>query len=526
MQDLGFSEADYALIRSLGITEERVRVQLEIFRQSSFQVRLNRPCTLGDGIRELDSGAVREHLHLQEKAAADGRFFSFVPASGAATRMFQVLSERYGPAGAGGAEQISQGEVFGDTAASFRQCIERFEEFAFWEDLEGAMAGDGLNLNTMLRTGRHQKILEYLLTDRGLNYGDLPKGLLPFHRYPSGNRTAFEEHLVEAAHYVRDRNRECRLHFTVSSDYQARFQRLLERVRRVYENRCGIRYDVGFSPQKTSSHTIAVDGDNRPFRDERGRLLFRPAGHGALLENLNELQGDLVYLKNIDNVVPDHLKGETVHWQKLLGGYLVQLQETAHRYLHDLSDGSFQDVAPDMVIFCREQLLCRVPEMFDSWPPAQKREFLIGWLNRPMRVCGMVRNMGEPGGGPFWVKGRDGALSMQIVESAQVDFNSPGQRKIWEAATHFNPVNLVCAVRDYEGKPFDLEDFSDPQAVFITRKSQQGKEFKALELPGLWNGSMSEWITVFVEVPMITFNPVKSIKDLLRTEHQPASHQP
>jgi hypothetical protein len=378
-------------------------------------------------------------------------------------------------------------------------------------------------VDDLLRAGRFKLILEYLLDDRGLNYGALPKGLLKFHCYFTGCRTPVEEHLIEAAHYIKDRRGVCRLHFTISPEHESRFLKLLAEVIPRYEQEYQAVYEIGFSHQKRRTDTIAVDQENRPFRDVHGRLVFRPGGHGALLENLHDLKADLVYIKNIDNIAPDHLKEPTFLWNRVLGGYLAGLQNQAHDHLRRLRRGEDPADIRAALAFGREVLGLNPPAGFGSFSPAAQRDYLVQKLHRPLRVCGMVPNVGEPGGGPHWVKGPDGSVSCQIVEQAQVNLDDPGQAAIWKAATHFNPVDLVCAVRDDQGDSYDLSQYVDAQAGFISQKSKEGRVLKALELPGLWNGAMSDWITVFVEIPGSTFSPVKTVADLLRPEHQSPS---
>jgi hypothetical protein len=365
-------------------------------------------------------------------------------------------------------------------------------------------------------------VLAYLLPPQGLNYANLPKGLLKFHRYADHCRTAFEEHLVEAAAYTRDANGVARLHCTITPEHYATASAYLEAVKSRYEA-AGVRYEISFSTQKMSTDTIAVDLENRPLHDHQGQLVFRPAGHGALLANLADLQGDIICIKNIDNVVPDRLKDVTYTAKRLLGGSLVALQQTIFAYLQQLAG---EDVEAQrlgqMFAFARQQLCIVPPADMAQRPPQEQRRFLFTQLHRPLRVCGMVKNAGEPGGGPFWVEQADGSLSLQIVESSQVDMRSAEQRAGFAAATHFNPVDLVCGVRDYRGQPFELPRFVDPTTGFISQKSHAGRDLKALELPGLWNGAMAYWNTVFVEVPSLTFHPVKTVLDLLRQEHQPA----
>ena len=517
------TEKDRLQAEALGISEAQIQSQIHTFQRSSFFVRLARPCTVGDGIRILAPEKLKDYADIQQRAARQGRFLKFVPASGAATRMFQIPSQFYYRRPHLSLQEIRQQAAENDAdAASFIRFLEELRRFAFFDDLKSAMQRHGLDLEDLLQQGRYPVILEYLLTSCGLGYEELPKGLVKFHRYGTETRTAFEEHLVEAVHTVRDGNGVCRLHCTVSSEHQAAFRELFARAKSHYEDHCDARFEVEFSVQSHSSDTIAVDLGNQPFRDSDGRLLFRPGGHGALLENLNSLGGDLITLKNIDNVVPDRLKASVTLWKQVLGGVLVVLQDACHHYLKRLTEGpAASSLFAEAITFAEQKLLIQLPETIRHWSFAERREFLVSRLNRPMRVCGMVRNVGEPGGGPFWVMGKDGSLSLQVVESAQVDMKSSDQQRIWNSATHFNPVDIVCAVRDYRGRPFNLKDYVDQEAVFIARKSKGGRELKGLELPGLWNGAMSDWITVFVEVPRITFQPVKAVNALLEPEHAP-----
>jgi len=383
------------------------------------------------------------------------------------------------------------------------------------------MAADGLDLELLIEKGEFKEILDYLLTAKGLNYAERPKGLLKFHRYQEGSRTAFAEHLVEAANYAKGSGGKSRLHFTVSPEHQTGFRELLTEISDEFAKEYGVRFAVDFSEQEKATDTIAVDLDNRPFREADGTLLFRPGGHGALLENLNRLAADIIFIKNIDNVVPDRLKDETFLWKKVLCGHLLKVQKKIFSYLEMLGEKPVPVKLVDEILhFIKLELAIQPPVDFDLRSDSEKCNFLMGILNRPIRVCGMVKNEGEPGGGPFWVADRDGSLSLQIVEGAQIDPAASGQQKVLQAATHFNPVDLVCGVRDWQGKPFDLKKYVDPEAVFIAQKSKDGRELKALELPGIWNGAMAYWNTIFVEVPLITFNPVKSVNDLLRAEHQ------
>jgi hypothetical protein len=517
------TEQDRLQAQSLGITEAQIFSQIHLFEKSSCFIRLQRPCTVGDGIQLIPEDAMEPLRRIQAEAASKGRCMKFVPASGAASRMFQGLSYYLHQQAIEAFAEIRRQATAGDArAAAVIQFFDEIQEFAFWDELQTSMASAGILTDANRDPARHWRaVLDCLLTERGLHYEGLPKGMIKFHRYPEGGRTAFEEHLVEAVHYLRDARDMCRLHFTISPEHREGFEALFASLRKTYQERYRIDLEVGFSEQARSTDTIAVDPDNCPFRDRKGLLVFRPGGHGALLDNLNDRYADLIYIKNIDNVVSDHLKEPTIVWKQVLGGYLVTVQDKVHGFVQSLSEGIAADqVLAEAAGYVEHELGLPLPGEFRVWSSLQRQEYLLGCLNRPVRVCGMVRNVGEPGGGPFWVQDRDGTVSRQIVESAQVDLQSREQQAIWNAATHFNPVDLVCGVRDYRGNPFDLRRYVDPDAVFISHKSKDGRELKALELPGLWNGAMANWITLFVEVPRVTFNPVKTVNSLLASEHQ------
>ncbi len=517
-----FNDRDMEQIRRMGITPDKVLSQIEAFKKGTPYLRLNRPCTIGDGIILIRENELKQLISLYEKEAPGRQVVKFVPASGAATRMFKTLI-RF----SNGPDEIQRDLVTsraGQGDSDSRELLvfmDGIRRFAFYEDLRAVMAADSIDIDALVDAGRFKKVLDYLLTDKGCDYAGLPKGLIKFHKYPDGSRTAFEEHLVESAGYIRSENGRCILHFTVSPEHRKGFNALLDRVKTGYEDKYGVQYGVGFSVQERSTDTIAVEMDNRPFRLGDGSILFRPAGHGALIGNLNSLNGDIIYIKNIDNVVPDRLKEHTFFWKKVLGGCLIRIQKRIFSYLKGLFAGPGDEKFLKEVLEFAKNTLCVIPSQKHELTSAKGlRDFLITVLNRPVRVCGMVKNVGEPGGGPFWVEARDGSLSLQVVEKAQVDPGSEDQQDILASSTHFNPVDIVCGVRDLHGKPFDLEKYVDPEAVFISNKSKDGRELKALELPGLWNGGMAHWNTVFVEVPLITFAPVKTVNDLLRDEHQ------
>jgi len=517
-----FSSNDLKQIRYLGITKEQVISQLEAFQRPEPYLRLKRPCTIGDGIRIITEKELPDLFEHHREATNQGRCQKFVPASGAATRMFELLLWFHTHEPRLGRDEITRRAEAGDRKCKdLLEFMGRIDRFPFFNTLREVMTNEGVDIYALTKRGEFTKVLDYLLTPRGLNYANLPKGLLEFNGYPDESRTAFEEHLVEAAEYVRDDRGICRLHFTVSPEHREGFERLLGEVRSLYEARYHVQFHVDFSMQKQSTNTIAVDRKNRPFRLEDGTLLFRPSGHGALIENLNDLKGDVIFIKNIDNTVPDRLKGITFLWKRALAGYLVKIQERIFSYVEKLAAGDEKDqFLNEALEFARTELSLSISENLKLASPSEKKAFLLCTLNRPLRVCGTVKSQGEPGGGPFWVEGRDGTVSLQIVEEPQVDPDSVEQGEIWGSSTHFNPVDIVAGVRDYRGNPFDLRQHVDHEAILITRKSKDGRELKALELPGLWNGAMAHWHTIFVEVPLITFNPVKTINDLLRPEHQ------
>lgn len=517
-----FTEADLHQIQERGLTPDKVLDQIGTFRRGFPYARLRRPCTVGDGIHVLKEQDLQSLAVPYTEAALAGRMMKFVPASGAATRMFKLLlsfNSRYDVIEEKNlAAQAGRKDPDHQKLLSF---IREIRYFAFFNQLKQKMAEDALDIEALLSSGRYKPILDYILTSKGLDLANLPKGLIPFHRYPNHVRTPFEEHLVEAAAYVQDRGGRTRIHFTVSPEHEAAVREHVEMVRPRYE-RNSVTYEVTFSNQKPFTDTLAVDTDNEPFRDQEGRLVFRPGGHGALLENLRALNGDIIFIKNIDNVVPDRLKEAAYTYKRALGGFLVALQNKISSYAERLAEKNVDErLLKEIFQFASEELFMALPEDLTPLSLDEKSDFLLGKLNRPLRVCGVVKNVGEPGGGPFWVEEKDGSLSLQIVEKSQVNMESAEQRGIWESATHFNPVDIVCGVRDYRGRPFELAEYVDPDTGFITIKSKDGKELKALELPGLWNGSMAKWMTVFVEVPLITFNPVKTVFDLLRKEHQP-----
>jgi hypothetical protein len=502
---------DLKILVAKGIKPDQVTQQLENFTRGFPFINLDRPAIQNDGIIVLPETEINRLARLFELNATQKRIVKFVPASGAATRMFKDLFDFLNNLREG--KNPQQNVVVKDYFSNI-------QHFAFWPALTDTVALKGLDLSIELQNENLEPALSYLLERDGLNYGNLPKGLLLFHKYEHHARTPMEEHMVEAAHYATDGAMKSRLHFTVSPEHKEAFNRKLDSVRSSLEKSLGVKFEVDFSIQKASTDMVAVDMNNHLFREPDGSLTFRPGGHGALLENLNAIDADVIFIKNIDNVVPDHLKSETYRYKMALAGLLLELQEKIYQYGKKIQ--ALEEISESQI----EEVLGFLKLMFNFEPP-QANEFksspkqgLINALKKPIRICGMVRNQGEPGGGPFWVKQSGGNSTLQIVESSQVNMEDKNQKNIFSQATHFNPVDLVCAVKDWNGNHLDLMQFRDPSTGFIAIKSKDGKELKAQELPGLWNGAMAFWNTLFVEVPIETFNPVKTVNDLLRPNHQ------
>ena len=507
-----WSAADLAQLAARGIGVPEAQRQLDLLAHPPACARLARACTPGDGIVVLHGSQIAALEARHAEAARSGRVQAFVPASGAATRMFKdLLAAMAAPEPWLPAQTLAAAASARAEAIALQAFVAGLDRFAFRDELAAAIAPCGALLDELAARGPWRTIAESLLFEPGLGYAHSPKGLLAFHRDAAAARTPFDEHLVEAAALTRDAQGHCRLHFTVSPEHRERFAALLARSAPRFESRLGVRYDVSFSEQHPATDTIAARLEGGAFRDSDGRLLFRPAGHGALLRNLAALGADLVFLKNIDNVTVDRLREPTTRWSAVVVGLAAELRSQAHDWCARL-DARGDSALAGARAFAHDAL-------GESDPPGE-RAALVALLDRPLRVCGMVRNTGEPGGGPFWVHSRDGRITRQIVESAEVDASDPAQMGILRSATHFNPVFLACALRHRRGQAYDLERFLDPQAVIVTRKSAGGRELLALERPGLWNGAMARWNTVFVEVPLTVFQPVKTLLDLLRPEHQ------
>jgi hypothetical protein len=500
---------DQEQLKAKGISEAQIAAQLACFEKGFPFLKLSAAASVEKGILRPDKAEEDEMLTAWDSYRKQNKkIVKFVPASGAASRMFKNLFEFL---------EAGYDEPTTDFEKKF---FSHIHNFAFFNQLNIACQRiAGSDIDTLLKNNGYKTVVRVLLDAEGLGYGQLPKGLLLFHKYSDGERTPLEEHLVEGALYAAGNDGKVNVHFTVSPEHRAMFESLTDDKSGKYAKQHGVSYNISFSEQKPATDTIAADMENKPFRD-KGKLLFRPGGHGALIENLNDLDADVVFIKNIDNVVPDRLKDDTVRYKKLIAGVLVSLQRQAFDYLKLLESGKYtHEQVIEILQFVQKKLFCKNPDT-KTLEDAELVIYLKNKLNRPMRVCGMVKNVGEPGGGPFLAYNSDGTISLQILESSQIDMNDPEKKAMFEKGTHFNPVDLVCAIRDYKGDKFDLTKFVDPATGFISHKSKSGKELKALELPGLWNGAMSDWNTVFVEVPLSTFNPVKTVNDLLRDQHQ------
>lgn len=514
-----FTKEDLKQLQSRGSDIKVVEAQIENFKRGFPFINLDRPAIVGDGIKAFNQREAKKLSYYYDSNSKRYELLKFVPASGAASRMFKDLFE-YADAANGKTGEEMKAMLKEKKWAQANLFFEGLANFAFYSDLQKKMRKDGLEIDECIARLDYLTIIDYLLSPKGLNYANLPKGLLKFHSYPDEARMSIEEHMVEASNYCKDKEKRSAIHFTVSPEHADMFLDEINRVKDKYEEMFDVRYELTFTLQKSSTDTIAVDMNNKPMRETDGKLMFRPGGHGALIENLNDRESEIIFIKNIDNVVPDSMKADTFLYKKVLGGYLFELQDTIFEHIETLEDKPDDEDIRTILRFIKSKLGFGIDTEFASMAREDKIEYLFTKLNRPIRVCGMVKNVGEPGGGPFWVKENTGELSLQIVESSQINMDNETQKAIFKASTHFNPVDLVCGVRDYNGKVFDLRKYVDSQTGFISNKSKDGKQLKAQELPGLWNGAMANWITVFVEIPISTFNPVKTVNDLLRKEHQ------
>lgn len=506
-----FDTQDLKQLAARGITPEAAQAQLDRFSTGFPYLKLTASATEGRGIEVLTPQQEQEAVLRWQKYLVDGgEVAKFVPASGAASRMFKSLFAFVN----GDSESAPAG-------SDVDRLLESLDKLPFIDTLNLTTARlYGASARELLDAGRQKDIISAIISPEGMNYGALPKALLTFHRYADGSsRTPLEEHLAEGAATAASRG-VVNLHFTVSADHRKLFEQKIHEALPAMQAKYGVSFNISLSEQKPSTDTIAATLDNLPFRSDDGRLVFRPGGHGALIANLGDLDSSVIFIKNIDNVVPDSLREPTIRYKQVLGGVLILAHDKIKHYINMLREGLYSpESLREIIDFMRTTLSTESP-LFDSLPEAELADYLLAKLNRPVRVCGMVRNDGEPGGGPFLATNHDGSVSPQILESTQIDMSNPDYVDMFRHATHFNPVDLVCFIKDIEGKRFHLTDYVDAHTGFISSKSQNGRELKALELPGLWNGAMSDWNTIFVEVPSSTFNPVKTVNDLLRQAHQ------
>ena len=505
------TQKDLELLSSKGISEKQIEEQLACFKKGFPYLEITASASVDKGILVISKEDQAAYMDAWDAYLMENKkIIKFVPASGAASRMFKNLYEFLSAS-------------YNEPTTTFeKKFFEGLEYFAFYDALNKVcQQNEDADIPGLLDKKNYKAIVENLLSEKGLNYGQLPKGLLLFHSYPEKmNRTAMEEHLAEGAMYAKNNAGEVNIHFTVSPEHQDLFEKLVAEKKGAYESKFSIKYDISFSVQKPSTDTIAANMENEPFRDAKGNLLFRPGGHGALIENLNDIEADVVFIKNIDNVVPDSFKCSTVIYKKVIAGVLVTLQKKMFEYIQLIEKGKYSRSQVEEMIHFLQDILCIRNAELKNMEDAELILYIKEKLMRPLRVCGMVKNVGEPGGGPFLAVNPDGTVSPQILESSQIDLEDPAKKAMFDNGTHFNPVDLVCAVKNYKGEKYNLPDYVDKNTGFISYKSKDGRELKALELPGLWNGAMSDWNTIFVEVPIETFNPVKTVNDLLRREHQ------
>ncbi|MDE7473471.1 MAG: DUF4301 family protein [Muribaculaceae bacterium] len=502
---------DQQTLQARGITEEQLMEQVKRFETGFPYLRIADSARVGAGILSLGAAEEDEAIVRWDKYLADGGTVSkFVPASGAASRMFKALF-----AFVDGADDVPA------PGSDVDKLIKDIDNVPFYAELDSVLKRrHGKSVKELIAEGRYKDVIEGIIGAEGLNYGNLPKGLLSFHAYSDGTvRTPVEEQLVEGAQSATDANGHVNLHFTVSGNHRRLFENKLAQAVPAVEKKLGVKFDVSMSEQKASTDTVAVNPDNTLFRED-GSLVFRPGGHGALIQNLNDIESTVVFIKNIDNVVPDSKRESTLRYKKVLAGYLVELHDVIASYLTQLATGSYDRAKLDEMLAFATEKLSIINDNAASMSDADLAAYLQAKFNRPLRVCGMVRNEGEPGGGPYLAYNQDGTVSPQVLESTQIDPDNADYAAMVSKATHFNPVDLVCYIKDVNGNKFDLPKYVDPATGFISSKSLHGKTLRALELPGLWNGAMSDWTTVFVEVPISTFNPVKTVNDLLRPVHQ------
>lgn len=506
------STKDLEQLAQKGITELQFETQIENFEKGFPYANLAGAATVGDGIVHFSDSDVQEYARLFETKSDELSMVKFVPASGAASRMFKDLIDvelNY--------EKSEKKTGF----AHITRCLDQVGKLALADALQAVLQKEGYDLKTLVEQKDYPTLAKYILQVKGLGYQSKPKAMLLFHNYPEGARTAFEEHLVEGANYAKMIDNTVHLHFTISPEHRVLFEEKMKEVVPIFEQKYGVHYDIQYSEQMGKTDMVALDKNGDIVRNADGSMLFRPGGHGALIENLNALEADLIFIKNIDNVTTDALRNTAYLYKKALAGYLLHVQEAVYQCLHHLESLSVDEGSLSQIEgFASKILNIRFSMTYFSRSMRERVSYIARKLNRPIRVCGMVKNEGEPGGGPYWVRNEHGHKNLQIIEASQIDFNNRFQVDMVKESSHFNPVDLICAVKNYKGNKFNLKNYIDKNTGFISKKKQNGIEMTIQELPGLWNGAMADWNTIFVEVPIETFTPVKTLSDLLRPEHQ------
>lgn len=513
-----FTEKDLKQIKNKGITENQVNDQVSLLKNGMSFSNLVAAATIGEGIEKYSTDAIKDIISYYETKKESVNIVKFVPASGAASRMFKFLFQflnSFDPS-----KETIESFIKNQKDNLMETFTENLEVFPFYEEVISKAKATIPNFNNLSKDEMYLAFAKTMLDENALNYSFFPKGLLPFHKYKTGAITAFQEHLYESTLYASS-NKKANLHFTVSEKHLKYFEAELDTFKSNLEQETNTSFDISYSYQKEATETLALTLDNEVYRKEDGSILFRPGGHGALLENLNDLDCDIVFIKNIDNIVVAEKNIKISEYKKLLGGVLLQVQEQVFEFLHTLDNGDVNDAKlNEIATFMSDKMNVVLTEGFDNYSTNDKKTYLRNRLNRPIRACGIVKNEGEPGGGPFWVKDEQGNTSLQIVEFAQIDSENTAQNDIAKHATHFNPTDFVCGIKNYKGEKFNLMEYVDTNAAFITMKTQNGTDIKVLELPGLWNGSMAHWNSICIEVPVETFNPVKTVNDLLKPAHQ------
>ncbi|GIZ07300.1 DUF4301 family protein [Flavobacterium sp. UMI-01] len=516
-EEMGFSIVDNEQITAHGIAIDSIKKQLYFLENGVAKTQLVAPATLGDGILNLTENDFYNCALYFDANKSPLKLLKFVPASGAATRMFKFLNTF-----------LKEFDIEKDTINAYINrnkandlaiFIVGMDKFPFFDEVYAKLKEVYPDFDSLTRDYKNYYFIKMLLSPDYFDYANKPKGILPFHVYLNNIATPIEEHLYECGYYS-SANGVSNLHFTVSEGHLAQFESIIAKVKHLVEKETKTAVTVGYSFQKKSTDSIALDTMGNPYRNPDGSLVFRPGGHGALIENLNQFDADIIFIKNIDNVIL-HNNENVALYKKALAGVVLEVQQKVFEYLNQIENGTLLETQiSEVVLFVKQKLNKKMEEEFSSFSVENKIKALKKVLNRPIRVCGMVKNEGEPGGGPFWVQNENKEVSLQIVESNQVDLDNPEQAKILKESTHFNPVDLVCGIKNFKGEKFDLTQYVDHNSGFVVEKNISGTTIKAYELPGLWNGAMAEWLTIFVQVPLITFNPVKTVNDLLKPAHQ------